>query len=73
MNLLHFLMGEKPGKSITLCHTSQHLSTGTIISHPTIFASIRLMLEYFAEHDGLKHVLSALLNWVFLLIYARVD
>lgn len=37
------------------------------------FAAIRLMLEYFAEYDGLKHVLSALLNWVFLLIYARVD
>lgn len=31
------------------------------------------MLGYFAEYDGLKHVLSALLNWVFLLIYARVD
>lgn len=31
------------------------------------------MLEYFAEYDGLKHVLSALLIWVFLLIYARVD
>lgn len=31
------------------------------------------MLEFFAEYDGLKHVLSALLSWVFLLIYARVD
>lgn len=31
------------------------------------------MLEFFAEYDGLKHVLSALLSWILLLIYARVD
>lgn len=36
-------------------------------------AERQLMLEHFAESDGLKHVLSALLSWVFLLIYARVD
>lgn len=29
--------------------------------------------EHFAESDGLQHVLSALLSWSFLLIYARVD
>lgn len=36
-------------------------------------AELRLMLKHFTESDGLKHVLSALLSRVFLLIYARVD
>lgn len=36
-------------------------------------AERQLMLEHFTESDGLQHVLSALLSWGFLLIYARVD